>query len=212
MRCRGSGRSHGFTIVELLIVIVIIGILAGLVITTFIGVQQKARNTAMVTGVKSYLKSVEEYHTLHDAYPAPPPSASAHDHQACFGQNYSSNLCLTEDDGPGSVSQQNWFDNEIKEVAPLLPALPKYVSWNDDGNQLIAGSFYAYTADIGHYYFDDAGLASADALIVFYLEGNVPDMCHGVSGDAVSDVYLKGNHTDKDITICYVPIGNFEKD
>ena len=40
----------GFTIVELLIVIIVIGILAALVLVTFSGVQQKARNTERVTG------------------------------------------------------------------------------------------------------------------------------------------------------------------
>ena len=38
-------RNQGFTIVELLIVIVVIGILALLVITTYSGIQQKARNS-----------------------------------------------------------------------------------------------------------------------------------------------------------------------
>lgn len=211
MRLTHDRNTAGFTIVELLIVMVIIGILAGLVITTFIGIQQKARNTAMVSGVKTYIKSLEEYHVIHSSYPVPPVGANAHDHQACFGQNYSNNLCLTEDDGPGTIAPQSWFDNSIKEVSNSLPALPKYVSWSNDGTPLIAGSFYAYTNDIGHYYLSYAGLASSEALVVFYLEGNVPNMCKGVSGDALSDVYLKGNHTNKDITVCYVPLGNFTK-
>jgi prepilin-type N-terminal cleavage/methylation domain-containing protein len=41
--------SKGFTIVELLIVIVVIGILAALVVTTYNGIQQKARDTERKT-------------------------------------------------------------------------------------------------------------------------------------------------------------------
>ena len=40
-----STLGNGFTIIELLIVIVVIGILAGLVLTAFTGIQQKARDT-----------------------------------------------------------------------------------------------------------------------------------------------------------------------
>ncbi len=46
-------RRTGFTIVELLIVIVIIGILAGLVVNIFVGVQEKARKTRALSEVKS---------------------------------------------------------------------------------------------------------------------------------------------------------------
>ncbi|MEO8863266.1 MAG: prepilin-type N-terminal cleavage/methylation domain-containing protein, partial [Candidatus Saccharimonadales bacterium] len=42
-------KQQGFTIVELLIVIVVIGILAALVITTFTGIQQKGRDTERTT-------------------------------------------------------------------------------------------------------------------------------------------------------------------
>ena len=60
---------RGFTIVELLIVIVVIGILAGLVITTFTGIQQKARNTERQTDVKALYGQVEAYYAQNGKYP-----------------------------------------------------------------------------------------------------------------------------------------------
>lgn len=55
-------KQNGFTIVELLIVIVVIGILAALVITTFTGIQQKARNTERETDIKALYGQVEAYY------------------------------------------------------------------------------------------------------------------------------------------------------
>lgn len=49
--------SRGFTIVELLIVIVVIGILAAITIVAYNGIQTKARATAVVSGIKSTEKA-----------------------------------------------------------------------------------------------------------------------------------------------------------
>lgn len=54
-------KQSGFTIVELLIVIVVIGILAALVVTTFSGVQRKARNTERETDIKAVHGQLEAY-------------------------------------------------------------------------------------------------------------------------------------------------------
>lgn len=64
-----SKRQQGFTIVELLIVIVVIGILAALVITTFTGIQQKARNTERQTDIKAMHGQVEAYYAQAGKYP-----------------------------------------------------------------------------------------------------------------------------------------------
>lgn len=62
-------KQSGFTIVELLIVIVIIGILAGLVITTFVGIQARARDSERQTDINAIQKQVEAYYADKGAYP-----------------------------------------------------------------------------------------------------------------------------------------------
>lgn len=63
-------KQQGFTIVELLIVIVVIGILAALVVTTFTGIQQKARDTERQTDIKAIHGQLEAYYAQNGAYPA----------------------------------------------------------------------------------------------------------------------------------------------
>lgn len=60
---------RGFTIVELLIVIVVIGILAALVITTFNGIQQKGRDTERQTDIKALHGQLEAYYAQNGRYP-----------------------------------------------------------------------------------------------------------------------------------------------
>lgn len=62
-------KQQGFTIVELLIVIVVIGILAALVITTFTGIQKKARDTERTTDIKALHGQVEAFYADKGYYP-----------------------------------------------------------------------------------------------------------------------------------------------
>src|SRR3982751_4821398 len=63
-------RQSGFTIVELLIVIVVIGILATLVIVTFTGIQQKARNSQRQTDINALDSHLEAYYAQTGSYPS----------------------------------------------------------------------------------------------------------------------------------------------
>lgn len=60
----------GFTIVELLIVIVVIGILAALVLNTFAGVQKRARDTERQTDTTALATQLEVYYNDKGGYPA----------------------------------------------------------------------------------------------------------------------------------------------
>lgn len=62
-------KANGFTIVELLIVIVVIGILAAIVIVAFNGIQAKANNTAKISELKSIHKLFEAYKAANGSYP-----------------------------------------------------------------------------------------------------------------------------------------------
>lgn len=64
-----KSKQQGFTIVELLIVIVVIGILAALVITTFTGIQKKARDTERTTDIKALHGQLEAYQASAVKYP-----------------------------------------------------------------------------------------------------------------------------------------------
>ncbi len=64
---RSGGR--GFTIVELLIVIVVIGILAAITIVAFNGVQVRGRDVARTSDVKSLQKAIEMYKADQGNYP-----------------------------------------------------------------------------------------------------------------------------------------------
>src|ERR1700733_2911389 len=66
---RLHNKSKGFTIVELLIVIVVIGILATLVIVTFTGIQQKARDSKRKTDVGAVQAALESYYSSNSTDP-----------------------------------------------------------------------------------------------------------------------------------------------
>ncbi|PLS80603.1 hypothetical protein CYG49_05035 [Candidatus Saccharibacteria bacterium] len=59
----------GFTIVELLIVIVVIGILAALVLNTFSGVQARARDSQRQTDTNSLATQLEVFYNDNGGYP-----------------------------------------------------------------------------------------------------------------------------------------------
>lgn len=62
--------NKGFTIVELLVVIVVIGILALLVITTYGGIQAKARNAKRQTDIASLQTQLEAFFSQNGYYPS----------------------------------------------------------------------------------------------------------------------------------------------
>lgn len=64
-----SGQSRGFTIVELLIVIVVIGILAAITIVAFNGVQARARDASRIAKIQSITDAIELYRVDNGQYP-----------------------------------------------------------------------------------------------------------------------------------------------
>lgn len=63
-------RQFGFTIVELLIVIVVIGILAAIVIVAYTGITREAKDSARIAKAKEIAKAIERYYVSNGSYPA----------------------------------------------------------------------------------------------------------------------------------------------
>jgi type II secretion system protein G len=70
-------KQRGFTIVELLIVIVVIAILAAIVIVAYQGIQGRARDSARLSDMKMIMKALEVYKTNTGSYPSPNSTPNA---------------------------------------------------------------------------------------------------------------------------------------
>jgi prepilin-type N-terminal cleavage/methylation domain-containing protein len=62
-------KTTGFTIVELLIVIVVIGILAAITVVAYSGVQNRASDTAIQTDLRNIGGKIMEFKAINDAQP-----------------------------------------------------------------------------------------------------------------------------------------------
>lgn len=72
----GPALQRGFTIVELLIVIVVIAILAAISIVAYTGIQERARFSAMRSELASINKAIQLYYAENGSYPITPPDTA----------------------------------------------------------------------------------------------------------------------------------------
>lgn len=62
-------KQKGFTIVELLIVIVVIAILAAISIVAYNGIQNRAENSKTIAAVSTWAKALQSYKAVENVYP-----------------------------------------------------------------------------------------------------------------------------------------------
>jgi prepilin-type N-terminal cleavage/methylation domain-containing protein len=160
-----KNKQPGFTIVELLIVIVIIGILAAITIVAYNGIQTRAENTTTVQAVGEYAKGIHAYAALNGSYPI---DASF----PCLGKLGTTCGRVTADAsipnclGIGGASATTSFDTAMKTVFSGAMPQPSAQSMNCGGTML-SGAFYRSTD----------GKA---AQIFYFLRGNQP--CADIGG------------------------------
>jgi len=141
-------KTPGFTIVELLIVIVVIGILAAISVVAYGTVQTNARNKQVIAGAAAYNKAVMQYQAETGLIPTI---------EGCLGANYPSNQCWT---GAPVRSVNASLDTLLSPYLSNKPTLATSLM-NMDGTNNRAGLAYIYN-------FPAAGQGE----LRFYLNGN----------------------------------------
>lgn len=125
-----KSKNAGFTIVELLIVIVVIGILAAITIVSFNGVQNRAKDAAQVTAVSQWESIIKLYVAQHGSVPLSTPPTTADPHYFCLAESYPSkdvfqaNRCRYVQIGPDS-SQHGEIDSGLISSLKEVGGIPK---------------------------------------------------------------------------------------
>lgn len=128
---RTSSPMTGFTIVELLIVIVVIGILAAIVIVAYNGVQERARSAAILSDIRQVQKYIEAYNVENGFYPITSPTVIT---------GVSTSAAVTSDSGCSKgTSSASW----IPGITQNLPQSDH----NNGGGVGGLGGCYIYQSD-----------------------------------------------------------------
>jgi prepilin-type N-terminal cleavage/methylation domain-containing protein len=69
MRIKTLKPQHGFTVIEMLVILVIIGILLSLLFVTHAGIAQKERNTERQRDIGELRDEIESYYAQNNKYP-----------------------------------------------------------------------------------------------------------------------------------------------
>lgn len=136
-----SSLTKGFTIVELLIVIVVIGILAALALNTFSNAQRKAINIRTIANVRQYLTALKSYQTLAGYYPRTDNEGVSYVDMVCLGQGYKNAVCGNVN---GSVVRES---ESLRLQLEDYLGQSRYEAVNDlrvdiDANENIIGATY----------------------------------------------------------------------
>lgn len=161
MRNRWAQKRAGFTIIELLIVVVVIAILAVIVTVAYNGIQQRATNTRFLAAIDIYEKALRMYYIDNNSYP------ETNANSVCLGGNYKA--------GNG-FNQDACFANVTGVSATTSPtinqALQKYITSQPSvGDVIFYLSGQPYTRGVWYAGGDNAG-AGQYAALSYYINGD----------------------------------------
>jgi prepilin-type N-terminal cleavage/methylation domain-containing protein len=134
----------GFTIVELLIVVVVIAILATITLVTYNGIQQRARNSQTLSAVNAYLKGIAQYTVLNHSYP---PTTQNYN---CLGENNPGDYCWKRTGTPPSsdaMVENATFNAALKTVMGSLPDVNPTIVGGRNGIMFVNHSNSGVTLD-----------------------------------------------------------------
>lgn len=198
-------RQSGFTIVELLIVIVIIGILAAITVVAYNGIQERAQNTQRVTAAKEWQRVITMYVAANGKYPL---SGGWH---SCLGSGYETDWDTNADQDcawSNNIKHPSaTVDNAFKTIA-TAPTFPNARLIVDSAGTVFSGGISLRAIDV----LDPSGAAIANyPTLLYWLSGNDRDctlrpLVVSVSGGiAISDT-VKNSGNQGPSTFCRIAL------
>lgn len=183
MKRWANNKNHGFTIVELLIVIVVIGILAAITIVAFNGIQTRTENNKTVSAVGGWVKALRQYAVQNDSGLFPIETT-----YPCMGEAPTISRCANTQDstspcfGAGGATPRPTFVTTMKTVVSKIPELSTQSM--DCGGRQYGGGFYN-------------SVNGSTATLTFYLKGSMSS-CPAIAGITPS------SQTRDDTTVCTI--------
>ena len=180
-------KQKGFTIVELLIVIVVIAILAAITTAVYGQMQQRARNSAIINAASASLRLVRSYISSTGNYPISTNTSS------CIS---STSGCVVN---TATIGANTTFDTNVATIGNLPRSIPM-----TGGNQ--TGVLYSYSTT--RTYNGDA----QPAIIFYWLYGTaqqcgLPDVVSGwTTGVPSTTGYTVADDTATGKTLCYIRV------
>lgn len=183
-------KAYGFTIVELLIVIVVIGILAAISIVAYNGIQSRARDTQRKQDVQTISKALELYYIDNGQYPTSVCGSS------CPTPKKINGSWLTTSDG-------SWDFLESQLAPKYISELPADPMASTSGNPAIYSSGFNYDYIT---YDSSCGIAGRQTFRIYY-KLEVAERDYQLHGDCPSGNTTFGDSYGDNVSI-YATVKN----
>jgi prepilin-type N-terminal cleavage/methylation domain-containing protein len=178
--------TKGFTIVELLIVIVVIGILAAITIVAYNGVTARANNSQQLTALTNYVKIISSYAVLNNGFPSGSntymclgaPSGTPN----CGSTNTGVNAC-----GYGAAPTDSVINTKLQTVSGSLPFYGSLTA--TCANSTARGIIYYYAS-------------STYATLIFWVNDT---SCPAISGTVLVNKNTEGASSSCQIQLLVTP-------
>lgn len=183
-------RRKGFTIVEIIVVVVIISILASIAIATYRGVQDRAKNSQTVNAAEQWLKALQIYQARNGGLPTV---------NSCLGANYNYNADNTGTSGVGQCRQDNSTVG-VTTNSTFMTAIQPFITGNPTPAMTTAVNNTTYWYRGLYYYIGGGNMARID-FVLTPASGGCPDRLADIPNNTAGTT-SDGNY------VCTYVIGN----